>query len=113
MAYLFSLTDASLHLEIPSDDSFSIKRRIVTVDTLEGAQSRDLGWSAGDISRTIETELDADTLNSLASTAETGGPLGLTVGGRSYEVLLRSVESSRLPGATRTVKIDFTFVRRI
>jgi hypothetical protein len=113
MAYLYSLTDSSLYLEIPVSDSLRLRRRVVSVETLEGTQSRDLGASASDLAFSFKAKLDSDTLDSLSEAAAAGSPLGFSLASSSYEVLLRALEAERLPNKNFLVKIDMAVTRSL
>ncbi len=106
MAYLYSLTDGSLFLEIPVSDSLRLNRRVVSVETLEGTQSRDLGAFAGDLSFSFRTKLDSGRLNSLSGAAAGGSRLGFSLAASSFEVLIRSLEAERLPDKEFSVKME-------
>ena len=106
MAYLYSLTDGSLFLEIPVSDSLRLNRRVVSVETLEGTQSRDLGADASDLLFSFRTKLDSSRLNSLSEAAADGSRLGFSLASSSYEVLLKSIEGERLPNKEFSVKME-------
>ena len=106
MAYLYSLTDGSLFLEIPVSDSLRLNRRVVSVETLEGTQSRDLGADASDLSFSFLTKLDSDRLTSLSEAAAGGSRLGFSLAASSFEVLIRSLEAERLPNKKFAVKME-------
>lgn len=106
MAYLYSLTDSSLFLEIPLSDSLRLDRRVVSVETLEGRESRDLGADASDLSFSFRAKLSSDALNSLSEAAAGGQPLGFSLSASSYDVLLRTLEGARLPDKNYSVKIE-------
>ena len=113
MAYLYSLTDSSLYLEIPISDSLQLKRRVVSVETLEGTQSRDLGADASDLTFTVMARLDSDTVNSLAKAMAAGNLLGFSLAVSSYEVLLRGVAAENLADGSQSVKIEMTVTRSL
>lgn len=106
MAYLYSLTDGSLFLAIPVSDSLRLNRRVVSMETLEGTQSRDLGADASDLSFSFRAKLDSDRLNSLSAAAASGKTLGFSLAASSYEVLLRNLEAERLPNNDFSVKME-------
>lgn len=113
MAYLYSLTDSSLYLKIPISDSLQLKRRVVSVETLEGTQSRDLGADASDLTFTVIARLDSDTVNSLAKAMAAGDLLGFSLAVSSYEVLLRGVAAERFAGGGQSVKIEMTVTKSL
>ncbi len=105
MAYLFSLKDDTVYLEIPANKPQRLKRRVVTVETLEGTESRDLGASASDLEFSIDTVLTDDALASLMNVAEKGGEIGVSFSTKAYSAFIRNVESEMRKDKNHDVKI--------
>jgi len=106
MANIFSLDNKNLFLEIVTDSPLTLRRRVVSVETLEGTESRDLGISPGDSVFTIETFLSDTELNSLLTAIETGERLGLSLSNRNYSILIKSMETKRTNFDLNSVKIE-------
>jgi len=106
MASIFSLDNKNLFLEIVTDSPLTLRRRVVSVETLEGTESRDLGISPGDSVFTHETFLSDMELNSLLTAIETGERLGLSLSNRNYSILIKSAETKRKNFDLNSVKIE-------
>lgn len=106
MAYIFSLTDSSFYMEIPAASAVRLKRRVVSVETLEGTEHRDIGMSATDLSFSIDAELDDDNLAGLAFAVKNATRLGLSRGVSCYSILIGSLEAVRKTNLNHAVKIE-------
>ncbi len=106
MANIFSLDNKNLFLEIVTDSPFALRRRVVSVETLEGTESRDFGISPGDSVFTIETLLSDTDLNTLLTAIETCERLGLSLASRNYSILIKNVETKRKSFNLNVVKIE-------
>lgn len=108
MAYLFSLKDSAVYLEIPANNQRRLKRRVVSVETLEGTESRDLGASASDLDFSVDTVLTDDALASLLVAVEKGEEMGISFSTKRYSAFISGVESEMRNDKNHDVKIGIT-----
>ncbi len=105
MAYFFSLTDAALYLELPAPEPMQIARRVVSVETLEGTDTRDFGPDVGGLAFTIESELNGADLHTLASAVDSGNEMGLALSLKVYSVCVSRMESRLIGENLHGVKL--------
>jgi len=113
MATLFSLNDAGLFLEVPGFEALRLKNRVVSIETLEGTDSRMVGSSASDLSFALETELDRDKLFVLYRYFQNGAPVGYSEPLAEYACLVSSFESRRKTDNCYAVKISLAVTGEI
>jgi len=113
MAYLFSLKDSTVYLQILANEPRRLKRRVVTVETLEGSESRDLGASASDLEFSISAVLTDDALVSLMNVAEKGEEMGISFSTKTYSAFIRSVGSEMRKDKNYDVKIGIAVTGEI
>lgn len=100
-------------MEIPTNEPSKVNRRVVSIETLEGTESRDFGSYESDIAFSINTELSDGDLAALTAALESGAPLGLSTGGKSFAVLVSEMDSRRIGNDRHEVKIEFKVTRKI
>jgi len=106
MPTIFSLNDSSLFLELPGIELLHLKNRIISIETLEGTDSRLLGNSVSDISFTLEAEIDGEKLILLYRYFEKGSPIGYSEQLAKYSCLVSSFEGRRKSNDRYSVKMN-------
>lgn len=113
MAVIFSIDSPDVYLEVKTDEPLHLKRRVVSIETLEGTDSRDFGGSASDLAFAIDTLLSESELGILADAVESGAKLGLSLSKKSYSILIKNVEARRSSTGLTDVKIEIVVTGEI
>jgi len=107
MSLLFSLTDSNFYLPFKCDESLNNARRVLSIDTLTGRESRDLGHYPSDTNIDIKTLLSRSELDALFLAYGKGIKVGLSFSVNAYEGFIQNIESVKSTNGKYLVKIIF------
>jgi hypothetical protein len=110
MNAIFSLTDNGLFLEFETDDPEAVHRRVVTVQTVRGGESRDFGLDLSGSRIEIETDLSADDARTLGDAVRIGGLFGISFSNTALSVYVDSFRSVRKNFESYSVKLTMSAV---
>lgn len=110
MNAIFSLTDNGLFLEFETDDPETINRRVVTVKTVQGSESRDFGRDLSGPRFDIAIDLSVDDARKLGDAVRLGGLFGVSFSDAALSVYVNSFKSVRKDFETYRVKLEFSAV---
>jgi hypothetical protein len=110
MNAIFSLNDNGLFLEFETGDTQTVHRRVVTVKTVQGSESRDFGRDIAGSRLEIQTVLSADDARTLGDAVRLGGLLGVSFSDAALSVYVNSFRSVRKDFESYSVKLSLSAV---